>query len=257
MPGTREGQRARVRRPPQRCGQAALLAAREDKRADQEHAAGCRRPGMARPRPPLCPPPAPSSVTAGAQPLWEPQAPFRKLPGGPGVSRGDGNCDTSVALLRMPRAHEGPGPRHSRWDGDSPPGLACPTCDYLVAQPHQGLGQGSAVGHHLALVDSELRGHGLLQSHRDPCQGETGVRDRPGSEKRWPPLSLLASQCHRGGRPMPPKTTCFNPTVTQPTLQTPSLLRYPLPGTRFPAGEVAPQSCSQEDGFHCLFRLHP
>lgn len=45
------------------------------------------------------------------------------------------------------------------------------TCYYCVAQLHQGLSQSPAVGHHLALINSEFWSHGLLQGHSNPSNG--------------------------------------------------------------------------------------
>lgn len=72
------------------------------------------------------------------------------------------------------------------------------TCYDRVAQLHQGLSQSLAVGHHLALIDSELWSHGLLQGHSNTWRAETmGPEGRKGSKDRLrvrkhplPPLRL-------------------------------------------------------------------
>lgn len=108
------------------------------------------------------------------------------------------------------------------------------TCYDRVAQLHQGLSQSPAVGHHLALIDSELWSHGLLQGHSNTWRAEAmGPEGRKGSEHRlrvrkhpWPPLRLPRfSVSPKGVDHMPrPQMTCiFNLTITWPNCQTSSV----------------------------------
>lgn len=108
------------------------------------------------------------------------------------------------------------------------------TCYDRVAQLHQGLSQSPAVGHHLALIDSELWRHGLLQGHSNTWQEETmgpegrmGSKDRLGVRKQpLPPLRLprfSVSPKQVDHIPPPQMTYIFNPTITWLNCQTSSV----------------------------------